>query len=418
MQKVAIGPDRDPHGIGNHQAPGNVSRITADVQRPATSSSIDAPSRTSGGGENTAHAGPASTGRLALTCDRSPAITPMMFRTLRPLLFALDPERAHNLTIAALRTGLMPMVPVDDPILRTTVAGLALPNPVGLAAGFDKDVMVPDAMLRLGFGFVECGSVTPRPQAGNPRPRLFRLAEDAAVINRMGFNNLGLEHAAVRLKARAGRPGIVGINLGANKDSDDRTADYVVGMRAAAALASYVTVNISSPNTPGLRALQDGAALDDLIARVVEARGNIAVPIFVKVAPDLAKDDFTTIARAALDGGIDGLIVSNTTVARPMLRSKFGGEAGGLSGAPLAPLASATLQQFTAATGGALPLIAAGGIGSGADAYARIRAGASAVQLYSALVYGGPGLVQRIKTELAALLRRDGFASVGEAVGG
>ncbi|WP_426167714.1 quinone-dependent dihydroorotate dehydrogenase [Sandarakinorhabdus sp. DWP1-3-1] len=342
----------------------------------------------------------------------------MMFRTLRPLLFALDPERAHNLTIAALRTGLMPMVPVDDPILRTTVAGLALPNPVGLAAGFDKDVMVPDAMLRLGFGFVECGSVTPRPQAGNPRPRLFRLAEDAAVINRMGFNNLGLEHAAVRLKARAGRPGIVGINLGANKDSDDRTADYVVGMRAAAALASYVTVNISSPNTPGLRALQDGAALDDLIARVVEARGNIAVPIFVKVAPDLAKDDFTTIARAALDGGIDGLIVSNTTVARPMLRSKFGGEAGGLSGAPLAPLASATLQQFTAATGGALPLIAAGGIGSGADAYARIRAGASAVQLYSALVYGGPGLVQRIKTELAALLRRDGFASVGEAVGG
>lgn len=342
----------------------------------------------------------------------------MMFRTLRPLLFALDPERAHNLTIAALRTGLMPTAPADDPILRTTVAGLALANPVGLAAGFDKDVMVPDAMLRLGFGFVECGSVTPRPQAGNPRPRLFRLAEDAAVINRMGFNNLGLEHAAVRLKARVGRPGIVGINLGANKDSDDRTADYVTGMRAAAALASYVTVNISSPNTPGLRALQDGAALADLIARVVDARGNIAVPIFVKVAPDLEKDDFTTISRAALHGGIDGLIVSNTTIARPMLRSNSGGETGGLSGAPLAPLALAALQQFTAATGGALPLIAAGGIGSGADAYARILAGASAVQLYSALVFEGPSLVQRIKTELAALLRRDGFASVGEAVGG
>ncbi|PZN92412.1 MAG: dihydroorotate dehydrogenase (quinone) [Alphaproteobacteria bacterium] len=341
----------------------------------------------------------------------------MMFRTLRPAIFALDPERAHNLTIAALRTGLVPAAAPDDPILRTRLAAMDLPNPIGLAAGFDKDVMVPDAMLRLGFGFVECGSVTPRPQDGNPKPRLFRLPEDSAVINRMGFNNQGLEHAVVRLKARAGRPGIVGINLGANKDSEDRTADYVTGMRAAAALASYVTVNISSPNTPGLRALQDGAALGDLIARVVEARGDIAVPIFVKVAPDLEKDDFTTISRAALDGGIDGLIVSNTTISRPALRSNLGAEIGGLSGAPLAPLALAALQQFAAATGGALPLIAAGGIASGADAYARIRAGASAVQLYSALVFAGPGLVQRIKVDLAALLRRDGFASVAEAMG-
>jgi dihydroorotate dehydrogenase len=340
-----------------------------------------------------------------------------MFRTLRPLIFALDPETAHGVTLAALRTGLVPAAPADDPILRTTVAGLDLPNPVGLAAGFDKDVMVPDAMLRLGFGFVECGSVTPRPQAGNPRPRLFRLADDAAVINRMGFNNLGLEHAVVRLKARAGRPGIIGINLGANKDADDRTADYVTGMRAAAALASYVTVNISSPNTPGLRALQDGAALTDLVARVVEARGRIAVPIFVKVAPDLESADFDTIARIAIDGGIDGLIVSNTTISRPLLRSADAGETGGLSGAPLAPLAMAALQGFAAATGGTLPLIAAGGIGSGAEAYARIRAGASAVQLYSALVYEGPGLVRRIKADLAALLRQDGFASVGEAVG-
>lgn len=340
-----------------------------------------------------------------------------MFRTLRPLVFALDPERAHGLTLAALRSGLVPRAPADDPILATTLAGIALPNPVGLAAGFDKNVEVPDAMLRLGFGFVECGSVTPQPQPGNPRPRMFRLVEDAAVINRLGFNNLGLEHAVVRLAARAGRPGVVGINLGANKDAEDRTADYVTGMRATAALADYVTVNISSPNTPGLRALQDGAALSDLVARVVAARGSVAVPVFVKVAPDLEVADFDTIARIAIDGGIDGLIVSNTTITRPALRSSAAGESGGLSGAPLAGLAMAALQGFAAATGGALPLVAAGGIGSAAEAYARIRAGASAVQLYSALVYEGPGLVQRIKAELAALLRRDGFDSVAAAVG-
>ena len=340
-----------------------------------------------------------------------------VFQTLRPLLFALDPETAHGLTLAALRSGLLPGAAPDDPILATRVAGLALPNPVGLAAGFDKDVMVPDAMLRLGFGFVECGSVTPRPQAGNLKPRVFRLVEDAAIINRLGFNNLGLEHAVVRLRARQHCPGIVGINLGANKDAADRTGDYAIGVRATAALASYVTINISSPNTPGLRALQDGAALADLIAQVVAARGSVAVPLFIKVAPDQERADFTTISRAAIDGGVDGLIVANTTVSRPLLRSKFAAETGGLSGAPLTPLALAALRQFAAATGGALPLIAAGGIASGAEAYARIRAGASAVQLYSALVYAGPGLVGRIKAELAALLRRDGFASVAEAVG-
>ncbi|MBC7521618.1 MAG: quinone-dependent dihydroorotate dehydrogenase [Sandarakinorhabdus sp.] len=340
-----------------------------------------------------------------------------MFAALRPLLFALDPEVAHNLTLAALRTGLVPAAPADDPILAVNVAGLALPNPVGLAAGVGKDVMVPDAMLRLGFGFVECGSVTPLPQDGNPKPRIFRLVEDDAVINRLGFNNRGLEHAVVRLQARRGRPGLVGINLGANKDAADRTADYVAGVRAAAALASYVTVNISSPNTPGLRALQDGAALADLVARVIEARGNIAVPLFVKVAPDLESDDFDSIARIAIDGGVDGLIVSNTTVSRPALGSPDAGETGGLSGAPLKPLALVTLQNFTRATGGQLPLIAAGGIASGAGAYARIRAGASAVQLYSALIYNGPGLVARIKADLAGLLRRDGFASVAAAIG-
>jgi dihydroorotate dehydrogenase len=340
-----------------------------------------------------------------------------MFAALRPLLFALDPEVAHGLTLAALKTGLVPAAPADDPVLATSLAGLALPNPVGLAAGFDKDAEVPDAMLRLGFGFVECGSVCPRPQPGNPRPRLFRLVEDRAVINRFGFNSKGMEFALARLTARMDKPGMVGINLGANKDSEDRTGDYVTGLRALAPLASYVTVNISSPNTPGLRALQDGAALNDLIARVMAARGNIAVPVFIKVAPDQGEDDWATIARACIDGGVDGLIVSNTTVSRPALASSHAGEAGGLSGAPLKPLALAALTRFRAETGGQLPLVAVGGIASGADAYARIRAGASAVQLYSALVYEGPGLVQRIKADLAALLRRDGFANVTAAVG-
>ena len=339
-----------------------------------------------------------------------------MFAALRPLLFALDPETAHNATLAVLQTGLVPRSAPDNPILATSLAGLTLPNPIGLAAGFDKDVMVPDSMLRMGFGFVECGSVTPLRQDGNPKPRVFRLVEDKAVINRLGFNNRGLEHAVVRLQARQGRPGIVGINLGANKDAADRSADYVAGVRATAALASYITVNISSPNTPGLRALQDGAALSDLVARVVAARGRIAVPLFVKVAPDLEADDFDTIARIAIDGGVDGLIVSNTTVTRPPLTSRHAAEIGGLSGAPLRPLALTALQNFATAAGGRLPLIAAGGIASGADAYARIRAGASAVQLYSALVYEGPGLVARIKADLAALLRRDGFGSVAEAV--
>jgi dihydroorotate dehydrogenase len=344
-----------------------------------------------------------------------------MFAALRPLLFALDPEAAHNVTLAALKTGqglgLVPAAPADDPLLATDLAGLKLPNPIGLAAGFDKDAEVPDAMLRLGFGFVECGSVTPRPQPGNPKPRLFRLVEDEAVINRFGFNSKGVEFAHARLSARAGRPGVIGINLGANKDSEDRTGDYVTGLRALAPLASYVTVNISSPNTPGLRALQDGAALADLIARVMDARGALEVPLFVKVAPDQGEDDWATIARACIDGRVDGLIVSNTTLSRPPLASRHAGEAGGLSGKPLKPLALAALRRFRAETGGKLPLIAVGGIASGQDAYDRIRAGASAVQLYSALVYEGPGLVTRIKAELAALLRQGGFASVADAVG-
>ncbi len=337
-----------------------------------------------------------------------------MFAALRPLLFALDPERAHGLTLAALRTGLAPAAALDDPILRTRLAGLELPNPVGLAAGFDKDAAVPDAMLRLGFGMVEIGTVTPRAQAGNPRPRVFRYPEAQAVINRLGFNNAGLEAALVRLRARAARPGVVGVNLGANKDSPDRIADYVIGVRAAAPLASYLTVNISSPNTPGLRALQDRAALAELVAAVIEARGSIATPLFVKIAPDLLPEEIDDIARVAIDGRVDGLIVSNTTLARDGVASS---EAGGCSGQPLFERSTAILRAVRDATGGALPLIGVGGVASGAQAYAKLGAGASAVQLYTGLVFEGPGLVARIKSELAALLRRDGFASVDAAVG-
>lgn len=333
-----------------------------------------------------------------------------MFAALRPLLFRLDPERAHTLTIAALNTGLGPRGAADDPLLATTLAGLALPNPLGLAAGFDKNAEVPGAMLRLGFGFVEVGTVTPLPQAGNPRPRIFRLAADDAVINRLGFNNGGVAAAVARLAAK--RPaGIVGVNIGANKDSADRIADYAAGARAVRDVADYITVNISSPNTPGLRGLQDPGELTALIAAVLdEAR---MTPVFVKVAPDLDMASIDGIARVALDGGIAGLIVSNTTLARPVASA----EAGGLSGAPLFAPSTEVLRSFAKATGKALPLIGAGGVGSGVQAYAKLRAGASAVQLYTALIYHGPGLVGRIKADLAALLHRDGFASVAAAVG-
>lgn len=337
-----------------------------------------------------------------------------IYPLLRPLIFALDAERAHRLTIGALKALPAGGGARSDPLLGTRVAGLDFPNPIGLAAGFDKDGEAFAQMLRLGFGSVEVGTLTPRPQAGNPRPRLFRLAEDRAVINRMGFNNGGLAAAKARLRRRGA--GLVGVNIGANKDSADRIADYATGVREMAPLADYLTVNISSPNTPGLRALQDRGALEELVAAVVAARGASGPPLFLKVAPDLDPADIDDIAAVAT-GRLDALIVANTTVSRPPLRSRHAGEAGGLSGAPLKPLALARLGDFRSATGGAIPLIAAGGIASGADAYARIRAGASLVQLYTALVYEGPGLARRIAAELAALLRRDGFASVGQAVG-
>lgn len=338
-------------------------------------------------------------------------------------LHILDPEDAHRVAILGMKAGLGPVGRRDDPRLAVNLAGLALPNCVGLAAGFDKNAEAPGAMLRAGFGFVECGAVTPLPQAGNPRPRLFRLSEDQAVINRMGFNNAGLDAFAARLEGRRGRPGIVGVNIGANKEAEDRVADYVAVLKRLWTLADYFTINISSPNTPGLRMLQSADALDDLLGRVGEARAGLrmtakARPVFLKVAPDLDEADVRQIGEAAVRHGLDGLIISNTTLERPhSLRSGHKGEAGGLSGAPLKVLSARILRQFNAICGGRLALVAAGGVDSGAEAYQRIRTGATAVQLYSALVYGGLGLVQSIKADLAARLKADGFAAVGDAVG-
>ncbi|WP_347717155.1 quinone-dependent dihydroorotate dehydrogenase [Sphingomonas sp.] len=338
-----------------------------------------------------------------------------MYRALRSLIFALDAERAHRLTIAAVKA-LPRRAQRLDRLLEQNLFGLTFPSPIGLAAGFDKDAEVPDAMLSLGFGFVEIGTVTPLPQAGNPSPRLFRLPEDRAVINRLGFNNRGQAAALDRLSKRS-RRGIVGVNIGANKDSADRIADYALGVRRMAGVADYLAVNISSPNTPGLRALQAGGELAELLAAVREARTPGGPPVFLKVAPDLEPGDHDRIVRAAIDSGIDALIVANTTVSRPALSSRYAGETGGLSGRPLRLLALEQLRIFRAAAGNSLPLIAVGGIESAADGWARICAGASLVQLYSALVYEGPGLARRIATGLARHVRRAGFANIAEAVG-
>jgi dihydroorotate dehydrogenase len=309
-----------------------------------------------------------------------------------------------------------PRRPPDFPAsLKSRVAGIEFPTPVGLAAGFDKDAEVPEQMLWLGFGFVEVGTLTPLPQQGNSRPRLFRLKEDRAVINRMGFNNGGQPLAYGRLQLDARFPGVIGVNVGANKDSKDRIADYVSGVRAMATVASYLTINISSPNTPGLRELQDEGALDELLAAIRQA--DVKKPIFLKVAPDLGKGDPERIVRAAIDHKVDGLIVSNTTVSRPPLRSRFASETGGLSGMPLKSLALDALRKFRRASGGEIPLVGAGGIATADDAWERIRAGASLVQLYSAMVYEGPGIANRIARGLAQHLKREGFATIVEAVG-
>ncbi|QCI94029.1 quinone-dependent dihydroorotate dehydrogenase [Novosphingobium sp. EMRT-2] len=342
----------------------------------------------------------------------------MLYRLLRPLLFRVPAEQAHRLTLMALGAAPLARRLAPEPALTQRVAGIVFPNPVGMAPGFDKNAQVPDAVLRLGLGFAEIGTVTPRPQAGNPAPRLFRLVEDRAVINRMGFNNDGAVAVAARLRARLGKPGIVGVNIGANKDSADRIADYAAMTRTMTPLATYLTVNISSPNTPGLRALQDEGALAELLDAVIEARGALATPVFLKLAPDLQRADVDAICRIALDKRLDALIVSNTTIERPAsLRSVHAGEAGGLSGEPLRQMALERLREFRKASGGAIPLIGVGGIASAEDAWERIRAGASLVQIYSAMVYEGPGLARAIVSGLAKRVREEGMTSIAEAVG-
>lgn len=337
------------------------------------------------------------------------SLASLAFPLARPLLHALDAETAHGLTIAALKALPRAVPEAHDPRLRVDVFGLSFPNPLGLAAGFDKNAEVPDQMLALGFGFAETGTVTPRPQEGNPRPRLFRLTQDEAVINRMGFNNQG--HAAVlkRLSGRR-RAGLVGVNIGANKDSADRIADYVKGIETFSQVASYFTVNISSPNTPGLRALQSRAELEQLLARLNAARALQAArpPVLLKIAPDLRDDELQDIAAACAGGAVDGIIVSNTTLAREGLRSPLAGEQGGLSGRPLLALSTRQLARLHLLTKGAIPLVGAGGVHDRASALLKIRAGASLVQLYSALVYRGPGLVAEILSGLAAELSRSG----------
>ena len=352
------------------------------------------------------------------------------YRFAGPLIRFLDPEAAHGLTIWALRHGLVRRrAEADDPRLAQRLWGLDFANPVGLAAGFDKNAAVVDAMLGLGFGFVEAGSVTPRPQKGNPRPRLFRLSRDRAVINRLGFNGEGHDAVAARLAERetggqGGGKGVLGINLGANRDSADPAADYEAGVRRFARQADYLVVNVSSPNTPGLRDLQARGRLEALLDRVLAAREAACVgqdrptPLLLKIAPDLAPEDTAGIAEAALARTLDGLIIGNTSVElRDGLKSRHAGEPGGLSGRPLFERSTTLLREVYRLTKGQMTLVGVGGVASGADAYAKIRAGASLVELYTALVFEGPGLAGRIKAELAALLAVDGFEHVSDAVG-
>ncbi len=340
-------------------------------------------------------------------------------RLALPLLRRIDPETAHRLALRALRAGLGPrQPPVTSPRLRTRLAGLELANPLGLAAGFDKNAEAVGALLAAGFGFVEVGAATPLPQPGNPRPRLFRLPEDRAVINRFGFNNDGIAAIAARLAARP-PGGVVGLNLGANKTSPDRAADYARVLAAAGRSIDFATINVSSPNTERLRDLQGGAALRALLAGVTAANRGLArpVPLFLKIAPDLTDPELADLVEAALGAGIDGIVATNTTLARDGLKSRHAGETGGLSGRPLFARSTRILARVHALTEGRLPLIGVGGVGSAEEAYAKIRAGASAVQLYTALTLSGLALVPRILAGLDVLLARDGFASVAKAVG-
>lgn len=339
---------------------------------------------------------------------------------LRAVLHGMDPERAHDLTLAALEAAPLPPAAADDARLAVQAFGLNFPNPVGLAAGFDKDARVPDAMLRLGFGFVEVGSITPLPQPGNAKPRVFRLSDDNGVINRLGFNNGGHEAVLQRLQKRSGRAGIVGINIGANKDASDRAEDYAIGARRFAKLANYLTVNISSPNTPGLRDLQAKSALDDLLARTLAARDESGAkpPVLLKIAPDLALGDLDDAVEIALKRGVDGLIVSNTTITRPQhLRSTSKAETGGLSGAPVFRRSTFMLAETAKRVDRKVPLIGVGGITSAETALAKILAGASLVQLYTGLTFFGPGLVADIKRGLLDALKREKLDNLSQLVG-
>jgi len=335
----------------------------------------------------------------------------------------LDPETAHRTTIWALRRGLAPRAPAAaDPKLAIRVFGRDFPNPLGMAAGFDKDAQVPGPLLGLGFGFVEVGTLTPRAQPGNPRPRIFRLPPDGAVINRLGFNNRGAAAARDALDRwrAAGGAGLVGVNIGKNRDSPDAAGDYAAAARVLAPAADYLVINVSSPNTPGLRALQGRAELEGLIDGLRAALDGLAAapPLLLKVAPDLGEAELADIAEVALARRLDGLIATNTTIERPTdLLGRHRAEAGGLSGRPLFVPSTEVLAQLYRLTGGGIPLVGVGGIASGADAYAKIRAGASLVQLYTALIYEGPGLVARLKAELADLLARDGFETLSAAIG-
>ncbi len=334
-------------------------------------------------------------------------------------LHRLDPERAHQLSIRALKAGLVPLAGhMTTPRLQTNIAGIALPNPVGLAAGFDKNAEAIHPLSRAGFGFIELGAATPRPQPGNPKPRLFRLTQDRAVINRFGFNNDGMAAITARLAATpVGMPR--GLNLGANKDSTDRAQDYVDVLRMAGPHLDFATVNVSSPNTEKLRDLQGKAALSALLTRVMEARAELAdpIPVFLKIAPDLSDREIAEIAEVAVESRVQAVIATNTTLARDGLMSSHAAEAGGLSGAPLFQKSTRVLARLAQETGGALPLIGVGGIDSAETAYQKIKAGASAVQLYSALVYHGMSLVPRIVNGLDALLKRDGFTHISDAIG-
>ena len=344
-------------------------------------------------------------------------------RLARPLLRALDPETAHALALNALKLAPLPQPSLDDEKLRIEAFGLTFPNPIGLAAGFDKNAEVVDALFRLGFGFVEAGGVTPEAQPGNPRPRLFRLDADEGVINRFGFNSDGLEVVTKRLAARAAAPGIVGINIGANKDTADRAADYVACIAALAPHAGFLTLNVSSPNTPGLRNLQQAEALDDLLSRVIDARERAAVgtkprPLLLKIAPDLSLGDLDDVVGIARRHRIDGMIVGNTTIGRPNLRdASTAKEQGGLSGRPLFALSTRMLAETYLRAEGAFPLIGVGGVDSGAAAFAKIKAGASLIQLYSGLIFRGVGLVGAIKTDLLDFMRIGRLDSLADAVG-